>query len=194
MSAKPAMCILGALSLLLFSPLFAEDSTPPPPPPVSPSDCPGRPSQAEPVEYRILSAQRIPSPKRIAAGPQGEAGAKINLRGRQQIRTEEEYQGVFGSPSSGIDWSVSRIAVVPLSTVYKLDKLESTVTFAGISQTADAIYIGLTFTQIGPCQGIAQKSEWFSRDLVNYLVLLPATPERIVFYTCVVNGCPPRIP
>jgi hypothetical protein len=192
MSAQRALFIFGLLSLLPFALLFADQAAEP----SIPSDCPGRPSHATPVEYRIVSAQRSASPKRIATGPQLEADTTKSpgLRGRQQLRNEDEYQDVFGTHSSGIDWSNSRIVVVPLSTVYKSDKLDSTVTFAGISQTADAIYIGMTFTQIGPCQGIAHKAESFHRDQVNYFVLLPTRPERIVFYTCVVNGCPPDIP
>ena len=83
---------------------------------------------------------------------------------------------------------------MPLLSTYKFDKLDSTVTLAGISQTPDAIYIRLTFTQVGPCQGIVQKSEWFSTDQLVCFVLLPRQPERLVIYTCVVGGCPPDIP
>jgi hypothetical protein len=84
--------------------------------------------------------------------------------------------------------------VVPLTTTYKFDRLDSTMTLSEISQTADGLYIGLTYIQIGPCQGIALKDEWLSHDLMNYYILVPKEPERLIFYTCVVIGCPPGIP
>jgi hypothetical protein len=194
---KCALFIFGFLSV--FSPLSGDEidnRTRPAAEPSTASDCPGRPSKAQPIEFKVLFAQRIPSPKRLLTGPQPDSDLpqSAKLGSRQQIRNEDEYQSVFGRHSSDIDWSLSRIVVVPLQTVYKFDQLDSTVTFAGISQTEDAIHIGMTFTQIGPCQGIAQKDEWFSRDQLNYFVLLPTKPERIHYYLCVVNGCPPDIP
>jgi hypothetical protein len=197
MRAKRAVLTLAALTLLSIVPTFGDDSGNMSSPAVSESsDCPGRPSDAQPVEYRVLLAQRILSTKRPVPQlpPQPDATQTVNLEGRQQIQSEADYQSVFGKQSSGIDWGISRIVIVPFMTTYKLDQLDSTVTLSGIAQTSDAIYIGLTFTQIGPCQGIAQKSEWFSYDRLNYFVLLPRRPERVIFYTCVVNGCPPGIP
>jgi hypothetical protein len=197
MSAMRAVFVFGLLSVLPL--IFGDEidnGITPSAEPATASDCPGRPSNAKPIEFKILFVQRIPSTKRPVTGPQPESEVthSINLQGRQQIRNEDEYQSVFGTHSSGIDWSSYRIVVVPLVTVYKLDQLDSTVTLDGISQKEDAIYIGMTFTQIGPCQGMAQKDEWFARDQVNYFVLLPTKPERIIYYTCVINGCPPNIP
>ena len=199
MRASRALLILLAFTLLPLALLSADDGEngigQAGSQPSSPSDCPGRPLNAKPIEYKVLLAQRVFSTKRpVPEVPRPDSTQAINLQGRQQIQDETEYQSVFGTKSSGIDWNLYRIVVVPLVTTYKLDRLDSTVTLSGISQTSDAIYIGLTFTQIGPCQGIAQKDEWFSYDRLNYFVLLPITPERIIFYTCVIGGCPPNIP
>jgi hypothetical protein len=200
MRARRILLIFGVFTLLSLPLLLADGGesgiSPAGPEPSSPSDCPGRPLNAKPIEYKVLLAQRILSTKRLVPEvmPKPDSTQAIRLQGRQQIQDEAEYQSVFGRQSSGIDWSLYRIVVVPLVTTYKLDRLDSTVTLSGISQTSEAIYIGLTFTQIGPCQGIAQKDEWFSYDRLNYFVLVPKRPERITFYTCVVGGCPPDIP
>jgi hypothetical protein len=200
MRAKPVLLIFGAFTLLSFAQLFADDGenevSPVVAEPSNPSDCLGRPMDARPIEYKVLLAQRILSSKRPVPEvlPKPDSTQAINLEGRQQVQDEAGYQSVLGRQSSGIDWSLYRIVVVPLVTTYKLDRLDSTVTLAGISQTSDAIYIGMTFTQVGPCQGIAQMDEWFSYYRVNYFVLMPKSPERLIFYTCVVGGCPPDIP
>jgi hypothetical protein len=200
MRANPVLLIFAAFTLLPLALLFADDGenriSPSVSQPSSPSDCPGRPSNAKLIEYKVLLAQRILSTKRLVPEvlPRPDSTQAINLQGRQQIQDESEYQSVFGTRSSGIDWNLYRIVVVPLVTTYKLDRLDSTVALSGIAQTSDAIYIGLTFTQIGPCQGIAQKDEWFTHNRRNYFILLPKSPERIIFYTCVVGGCPPDIP
>jgi hypothetical protein len=200
MRAKPAVLILGVMTVLSLPLLSADDGengvSSAVSEPSNRSDCPGRPSNAKPIEYKVLLVKRIfstkePSPQVL---PQPDSTQAINLQGQQQIRDEAEYQSVFGRQSSGIDWSVSRIVVVPLMTTYKFNQLESTEALSGISQTSDGIYIGLTFTQVGPCQGIAQKDEWFSHDSLNYFVLLPKKPEQIIYYSCVVGGCPPDIP
>lgn len=200
MRAKRAMLFLGVITVLSLPLLFADDGVDGVSSAVSEhsnqSNCPGRPSNANPIEYEILLVQRLlatkePSPQVL---PQPDSTQTINLQGQQQIRDESEYQSVFGRPSSGIDWSLSRIVVVHIETTYKFNQLESTEALSGISQTSDGIYIGVTFTQVGPCQGIAQKDEWFSHDSLNYFVLLPKKPERIIYYNCVVGGCPPDIP
>ena len=200
MRARRTFLIFGSLAVLSLALLSADDGqdgvSPTGPEPLNPSDCPGRPLNAKPVEYKVLQVQRVLSTKRPVPEVLPTTGSTqaINLQGRQQIQDEAEYQSVFSRQSSGIDWSLYRIVVVPLVTTYKLDQLDSTVTLSGISQTADAIYIGLTFTQVGPCQGSAQKDEWFTYDRLNYFVLVPRSPQRIIFYTCVVGGCPPDIP
>jgi hypothetical protein len=200
MPASRSLLIFGALALLSLARSFADGGengvSPTVAAPSNPSDCPGRPSNATPVEYKVLLAQRILSTKRLVPEvlPKPDSMQAINVQGRQQIQDEADYQSVFGGQSSGIDWSLYRIVIVPLLTTYKLDQLDSTEALSGISQTSDAIYIGLTFTQVGPCQGIAQLDEWFSYDRLNYFVVVPKTPERITFYTCVVGGCPPDIP
>jgi hypothetical protein len=200
MRAKRAVLILGAMTALSLPPIAADDGengiSPAVSNPSNQSNCPGRPSNAKPTEYKILFVKRIlstdsPSPQVL---PQPDSTPPINLQSQLQIRDETEYQSVFGKPSSGIDWSLSRIVVVPLESTYVLNQLESTAGLSGISQTSDGIYIGLTFTQVGPCQGIVQKDDWFSHDTLNYFILLPKKPEQVIYYSCVVGGCPPDIP
>jgi len=198
--ARRSVLVLAVLVHLPIALLFAEDSQngigPSGSQPGSPSDCLGRPSNATPVVYNVLFVQRTISTERPGpeVSPQPNTTRSVNLQGRQQIQNETEYGDVFGEQSSGIDWNRSRIVVVPLGTTYRFDRLDSTVTLSAISQTSDGIYIGLTLTQIGPCQGIAQKDDWFAHDRLNYFVVVPKKPERLIFYTCVVNGCPPGIP
>jgi hypothetical protein len=198
MPARGALFIVGALTLLPLSVQYADDggegTGQAAPAPARSTDCPGRPSHARPIEYKVLFTERIfPTKRPVPQVPQPGSAQTINLRGRRVIQDEADYEDVFGR-SSNIDWSVSRIAVVSVVTTYKLDRLESTVTLSEITQTSEAIHIGLTFTQIGPCQGIAQKAEWFSYDRLDYFVLLPRMPDRIIYYTCVIGGCPPGIP
>jgi hypothetical protein len=136
MRAKPAMLILGALTLLPLGLLPADDGdngiSQAVSQPSSSSDCPGRPPNAKPVEYKVLFVKRILSTKRPVPEvlPQPDSTKAINLGGRQQIQDEAEYESVFGSQSSGVDWSLWRIVVVTLSTTYKLDQLDSTVTLS----------------------------------------------------------------
>ena len=204
MTSRRAAFLLWFLVLASLRPLRAQEAdgrtVQGPPPPNPGSDCPGRPVRAQPVEFRVLRTERIrtPKPEGPEAGSIAEStrnlGHGLNLQGPQEIRDESSYQGVFGEPSSGIDWTSSRVAVVTLRTTYRLGQLDSRVTFAGISQTAEAIYVGLTFTQIGPCQGISQKGERLSTDQLLYFVVLPLQPSRIITYMCVVGGCPKGIP
>ena len=198
--SKFAVLLFGLLFIVTPVSVLAQDTSSELPEPTDGSGCPRSPRNAQPVEYKILLIQRLVSLKRHGPEVQPtldsvrDASPELNLQGRQQIRDESEYQSVFGKPSVDVNWNSSRIAVVPLLSTYKFDKLDSTVTLAGISQSADAIYIELTLTQVGPCQGIAQKSEWFSTDQLICFVLLPRQPERLITYTCVVGGCLPDIP
>jgi hypothetical protein len=200
MRARRGVLIFGALTLLALSVLFADDgengTSSAVSEPSTLSDCPGRLTNGKRVEYKVLLVKRTLSTKGQFPEvlPQPDSTQAINLQGRHQIQDESEYQSVFGRPSSGIDWSYSRIVAVPLTTIYKLSQLDSTVTLSEISQTSDGIYVGLRFTQVGPCQGIAQQDEWFSYYSLVYFVLLPKKPDHIIYYTCVVGGCPPDIP
>jgi hypothetical protein len=162
-------------------------------PPVD-TDCPEPPPGSYPAEYRILLTQTQAGRVRPTPLSKAQPERLYPVRDRQQIREEAEYVSVFGAPSQGIDWSVSRILVVELTTTYKLNALDSAVTLSGIHADADAIYVRLSFTQYGPCQGIAQQAEWYSYDRTDVFVLLPALPAEISFYYCIIGGCPPDIP
>lgn len=158
------------------------------------SECGGPPQGAQPVPYRILFSQVEAAAGALVPPPPTGSKRTFSVYDRQQIVSEEQYQRVFGEHSNDIDWNKSRIVVVQLSTAYKLGNLESEMTLAGIFQTAGTISIGLTFTQYGPCQGTAQLPEWFSYQQTDLIVLLPAAPSDISFYSCEVGGCPPNIP
>lgn len=152
---------------------------------------PGPPAGARPVDYRVLHSQAQRLPLRIGGT---DLERPLSVQDRQEIREEAEYVRIFGRPSSGIDWNAFRILVVELTTTYKHNRLESAEELSGIFQDADGIYVGLTFTQYGPCEGIAQQAEWFSYAGTDLFILLPATPVRIEHYYRIIGGCPPDIP
>ena len=187
-------CLLVALSLAAFQALVLYADGPEGVIASEEPDCPGPPPGAQPLEYTILFTQTRRSAEASAVVPLGGREPVIAVRDGQEIRDEALFVRVFGKPSEGIDWTAFRILVVQETTTYKRQELESVIVLSGIYGDADGIYVGLEMTQYGPCQGIAQLSEWFSYDRTDLFVLLPAQPAGIAYYSCVIGGCPPGIP
>jgi hypothetical protein len=159
-------------------------------------DCGRPPPGTRRVAYTILLAQTHRSGNEPLAVPRPgkEDVPPAEARDGQEIQSEDEYLRMLGVPSAGIDWKESRILVVELTTVYKLGALETSTALSWIAGDSEAVYLGITFTQYGPCQGIAQQSEWFSYEQELLFILLPARPGPVVKRYCSVGGCPPDLP
>lgn len=189
----PARGFLGLLLVLVAFPISygqADESDGRPVVTGAPPEdfCTGPPNGAVPIEYTVLLTQAQPLTRRHATPVGGETAGLLPVEDGQQIRSEAEYTRVFDKSSSGIDWSVSRIVVVRLTTRYKLGDLESGEALSGVYRDERGIYIGTDFTQYGPIQGIAQQAEWFSEAYTDLFVLLPVTPVTIEFFYCIVGG------
>jgi len=151
------------------------------------------------VEYRVLFSYTDPPPNPHPPLPGdplsvGDDDATPQVHYRGEIRSEAEYVDAFGSDSGGIDWTMYRVVAVQLTTIYKLGALETSENLTSIRADDSAIYLTVTATHHGPCQGIAQLSEWFSYQQSTLYVLLPNIPEPVSHLFCLVGGCPPDIP
>jgi hypothetical protein len=167
--------------------------------PVDPHGSP-LPTGASAAEYGVVAVfeneaglSRI-QPRRNS----GSVGVKdqrdVRLRDGMLIDTPRQYAGIFNTESEGIDWKTQRVYVVEELTVYKFKNIDSRTTLSGVYRSPNALYIGLTSTHLGPCQGIAQLPEWFSYHRRFVVLRIPRVPERIVTFSNAVGGCPPDIP
>lgn len=166
--------------------------------PVDP-DSSSFPAGAHAVDYAVVSVyetnDRAPVSRTAQEGAgSGQGGPALRLREGMLIETGSQYVRVFGSQPEGIDWKTQRVYVVEELTVYRFDSIDSRTTLSGVYRTSDALYIELTSTHLGPCQGIAQQPEWFSFHRRFVAIRIPRLPEKIVTRQTIVGGCPPDIP
>jgi hypothetical protein len=185
------MIAIAAASALLGAVLSAQPEAYP----SRPRPLPFPPPGTLPLEYRVVTQRDSLSGAELPLALDGQSPSLSPvIQDRMEIRTEDEYRAALGEASEGIDWSEYRVLVVQDLTVYKLGRIESTVSLAGIYRSDYAIYIGRSYSQYGPVQGIAQLSEWFGYRYRSLFILLPSEPGPIYYIDIGLEDVPTDIP
>ena len=212
MSARKLARLLAFL-LTVVAAVSADEDLSEPPPDVN-DDCPALPTEATDVPYHILARFGTTASEGIVAAPLDlrgdlESAAVVPLLREGEIfDNESALLDALGQAtldladegteeddgSMGVDWTTSRVVVFQEYASYRFGRLDGRTVLSGVYRFGDSLVFRSTYTNYGPCQGIAQDPSWFSYSSSFLLVVVPREPDRVTFSLCIIGGCPPDIP